>query len=162
MSKKAKKRSSGKKQNDTVEHRLKEHLYKQVLGITNDILKPCQSYSKLSVKNLDITNINKTKSSLQRNWSRSFIPRYNERNADITKKCPVTAEQLPGFSNSSVCIWMQTLTISTYLHICLILFDLCLLLVLLTFIPEGAFLTHFVINLLSLVTNINWEIIFNH
>ena len=49
-SKKAKKRSSGKKQKDTLERRFNEYLYNQVLGITDDILQPCQSYSNLHVK----------------------------------------------------------------------------------------------------------------
>ena len=58
-------------------------------------------------------------------------------NKDENPLNPVTTEQLPRFSNSSVCISMQTLTMSTYLHIRFILFDLSLLLVLLTFISEG-------------------------
>ena len=58
-------------------------------------------------------------------------------NKDENPSSPVTAEQLPRFSSSSVCIWMQTLTLSTNLQIRFILFDLSLLFVLLTFISEG-------------------------
>jgi len=57
-------------------------------------------------------------------------------NMDENPSSPVTTEQLPRFSNSSVCIWMQTLTLSTNLQIRFILFDLSLLFVLLTFISE--------------------------
>ena len=66
-----------------MERRFNEPLYNQVLGITNDIVQPCQSYSKLYVKILDKTNLNRTK------------PHYDEHNPgaqrkifpDITKKC---------------------------------------------------------------------------
>ena len=58
-------------------------------------------------------------------------------NMDESPSSPVTTEQLPRFSNSSVCIWMQTLTLSTNLQIRFILFDPSLLFVLLNFNSEG-------------------------
>ena len=39
-------------------------LYNEVLGITNDILQPGQSYSKMYGQTADITNLDITKSSL--------------------------------------------------------------------------------------------------
>ena len=48
----------------TVEPRFNKPLYNEVLGITNDILQPGQSYSKCMEQNLDITNLDITKSSL--------------------------------------------------------------------------------------------------
>ena len=65
----------------TVEPQFNKPLYNEVLSITNSFLQPGQNYSKCMEQNLDITNLDLTKSSLWRTQSTSAninLPRYSK------------------------------------------------------------------------------------